>query len=86
MGKGAQEPRAPNELPGESDTPYGAAAEAAFLRSACVTLVLQMPNVNLTVVAALYKAGFADGCMYGATESREAFEKVLASLASGRPH
>lgn len=60
-------------------------AEEAFKRSACVALAAQMPNVDLGVLTAIYKAGFCDGSMHGLASAKDAFERTLAGFARGVP-
>jgi hypothetical protein len=72
--------------PEDTAPDYEQAAAEALHRSPCVRLALQMPNVDLRLIAAIYKAGFSDGCMYGITEFRQSCERSLAAMASGTAH
>ncbi|HZR03863.1 MAG TPA: hypothetical protein VFA81_11885 [Burkholderiales bacterium] len=65
---------------------YSEAAAEAFNSSAAVQLALQLPDVNLQLIASMFKAGFAAGSMYGYREGAAVFEKVITEFASGQKH
>lgn len=70
----------------DTDPGYEQAALEAFNSSACVKLALQMPNVDLVLLVAMYKAGFADGCLYAVREARDSFERASVAFAMGDKH
>jgi hypothetical protein len=57
--------------------PQEQAAISALESSACVKLALELTHVGPGEIAAIYKAGFADGTIHGLTQSRVLFDRVL---------
>ncbi len=63
---------------------YSEAVAEAFDSSTAVKLALQLPTVNVQLIASMFKAGFAAGSLYGYREGAAVFEKIIKEFARGQ--